>query len=75
MTRNSTINWIVFSMLPWFGISPDKTIILITRLFWIVTIAFIGYCDYLVFDAFKFAEFFQFSGLLMQLLSTRKNNR
>ncbi|XP_011870741.1 PREDICTED: odorant receptor 4-like [Vollenhovia emeryi] len=47
MTRKSTISRIVFLLLPWFGYSSNRLVILITRLFWIVTIAFIEFFHYL----------------------------
>ncbi|XP_029163730.1 uncharacterized protein LOC114935159 [Nylanderia fulva] len=47
MTRKSTISPVIMFMLPWFGVWPGRSIILINRLFWIVTLAFIGFCHYL----------------------------
>ncbi|XP_011155817.3 uncharacterized protein LOC105193159 [Solenopsis invicta] len=58
MTRKSTINRIAFLMLPWFGISSGRLIILITRLFWIVTTAFVEYCHYLYFSTHLNSENF-----------------
>ncbi|XP_011631577.1 odorant receptor 22c-like [Pogonomyrmex barbatus] len=50
MSRKSTINRVIFMMLPWFGICSNKLVLLISRVFWIVTIAFIEFCHYLYFS-------------------------
>lgn len=73
MTRESTINSVVFLMLPWFGVSPDRLVILITRFFWIVTLAFIEYCHYLYFSTHLNSEnFFNLVDCLCSFLAHAK---
>ncbi|CAL1674350.1 unnamed protein product [Lasius platythorax] len=50
MTRKSTVSHIVMLLLPMCGIWPGRSTILITRLFWIASIAFIVLCQYLYFS-------------------------
>ncbi|XP_072751075.1 uncharacterized protein [Anoplolepis gracilipes] len=50
MTRESTISRIMIFMLSICGIWPGNSIILISRVFWVVTLAFIGFCHYLYFS-------------------------
>ncbi|CAL1674351.1 unnamed protein product [Lasius platythorax] len=51
MTRKSTVSHIVMLLLPLCGIWPGRSINLITRLFWVVTLAFIGLCHFLYFSS------------------------
>ncbi|EFN63143.1 hypothetical protein EAG_12882, partial [Camponotus floridanus] len=45
-----TINRIVMLLLPLYGIWPGRSMILIIRVFWVITIAFIEFCHYLYFS-------------------------
>ncbi|XP_036141687.1 uncharacterized protein LOC105840961 [Monomorium pharaonis] len=58
ITRKSTFSRIVFLMLPLFGVSSDRLVILITRLFWIAITAFIELCHYLYFTTHLSSENF-----------------
>ncbi|XP_018364797.1 PREDICTED: odorant receptor 4-like [Trachymyrmex cornetzi] len=73
MTRKSTINRIVFRMLPWCGIGSDGIIILISRLFWIITLGFIGHCHCLYFSMhFNAQNFFNLVDCLCSFLAHAK---
>ncbi|XP_018301346.1 odorant receptor 4-like [Mycetomoellerius zeteki] len=73
MTRKSTINRVVFLMLPWCGIGSGRIIILISRLFWIITIGFIGLCHCLYFSThLNVQNFFNLVDCLCSFLAHAK---
>ncbi|KAF3054633.1 Odorant receptor 105 [Nylanderia fulva] len=73
MTRKSTISPVIMFMLPWFGVWPGRSIILINRLFWIVTLAFTGFCHYLYVSTHLSSEnFFNLVDCLCSFLAQVK---
>ncbi|GAB1863062.1 Odorant receptor [Camponotus japonicus] len=73
MTRKSTINRIVMFLLPLYGIWPGRSMILIIRVFWVVTIAFIEFCHYLYFSThLNIQNFFNLVDCLCSFLAHAK---